>query len=81
MLDRFKPEDVADMLALEQQLKVIFERAEHQNLEPAVAIFAMMRLSRSMLEMYPDLARSAMISAIVPFLRNDNVSVSDLWLQ
>lgn len=81
MLDKFTPEDVANMLALEQQLKVVITRTEHENLEPAVAIFAMMRLSRSMLEMYPDLARSALLSAIMPFLRNDQVNVTDLWLR
>lgn len=78
---KISAENITDMIALEEQLKVVILRAQHEHLEPAVAVLALCRIARTMLDMYPPNTRAALVSAVRPFLEGiSDINISDIYL-
>ncbi len=65
----FSDQNLKDMVALQAQLAIVLRRANAERLEAGLAAFACVRLARQLLDFYPEDARAALLSAIVPFLQ------------
>lgn len=74
---KIKPEDAKKMLALQQELAVVLRRANDQKLEAAIAVFALVRLARELLDKYPPAVRRTLAVVCSLFLERKAVVVED----
>lgn len=73
-------DDTRDMIALEEQVKIVLERAEHEKIEGAVAVLALVRVARTILALYPPQVQAGLLEACIPFLRGAEARISDIYL-
>jgi len=76
----FSDEDGRKMRALQAQLTAILMRANDQHLEAAVAVFALIRCARILLDKYPPTARAALLDVVTAFLAHADVEEKSLIL-
>ena len=69
----FKEADGEKMRALQAELVTVLLRANEQKMEAAVAVFALMRCARPLLDRYPDHTRLALLEVIEAFLHHEHV--------
>lgn len=69
----YSPKDFQDMTALQRQLAEVLLRANREDrIHAILAIFAMLRLCRELLNKIPDGERNAQVEQVlVPFIRGE----------
>jgi len=68
----YSQNDFARMVALQEQLAIVLRRANDQKVPADLAVFALARLQRQILEAMPDgLSKMVVDQVVVPFLRRE----------
>lgn len=71
---KFDQKDFKDMLAFQAKLAEVLRRGRSENLHVVLAIFAMLRLQRELLNMMKDGERQTFIDTlVVPFIQGEEV--------
>jgi hypothetical protein len=74
----FKDEDFAKMQAVQRDLTTVLLRANADRVEAAVAVFALVRCARPLLDRYNDSTRLALLEVIEAFLHHEPAEPSHL---
>lgn len=71
----YGPKQFAEMTALERKLDEVLDRAKGEQLAAHLALFALIRKARPLLELHNTSAQTDLLNLIIAFLRRDEVTL------